>query len=55
METVPPEEEIFEEDEYQEGVEIVAPEDIVWEEDTNTLHDEGIINILLIGQDTRVE
>lgn len=55
VETVPPEEEIFEEDEYQEGVEIVAPEDIVWEEDTNTLHDEGIINILLIGQDTRVE
>ncbi len=55
IETVAPEDEFFEENEYQEGLEIKDPEDIQWAGDVNTLHAEGVTNILLIGQDTRVE
>jgi len=55
VETVPPKDEIFEEDEYQEGTQIVAPEDIIWDDDINTLHSDSVINILLVGQDTRTE
>ncbi|MBE6714187.1 MAG: LytR family transcriptional regulator [Ruminococcaceae bacterium] len=53
--TIPPEEESFETNDYVEGTIIVEPEDIIWEEDTNTLSSDKIQNILLIGQDTRIE
>ncbi len=52
---IDPSDESFETDEYKEGAEIVEPGDIDWADDVNTLKGEGIINILLIGQDTRSE
>ncbi len=55
VETVDPEDETFETDDYVEGVQIVEPEDINWAEDVNVLSKEGVTNILLIGQDTRSE
>lgn len=53
--TVPPEEEEFETNDYVEGTEIVEPEDIIWENDSDLLASDKVINILLIGQDTRTE
>lgn len=53
--TVPPEDESFETDEYNEDLEKVEPGDIDWAEDVNILSSEGVTNILLIGQDTRQE
>ncbi len=55
IDTIPPEEEFFDTDKYSEGVEIIEPDDVTWSDDVNTLSKEGIINILLIGQDTRQE
>jgi len=55
VETIPPEEEVFETDKYTEGTEIVQPGDITWSDDVNTLSKEGVTNILLVGQDTRQE
>ncbi len=55
VETVDPEDETFETDEYVEGVQVVEPEDINWADDVNVLSKEGVTNILLIGQDTRSE
>lgn len=58
VETVPKEEETFEIDESldldAEGIELVDPEDIAWDDvDIDVMRDKDIINILLIGQDRR--
>lgn len=52
---VDPDDESFETDEYKDGTEIVDPDDIGWADDINAISKEGIVNILLIGQDTRQE
>lgn len=52
--TVPAEEEFFETDAYDESLEIIEPEDIVWnEENIDGANDKDLINILLVGQDKR--
>lgn len=58
IETVPKEEETFEIDESldleAEGVEVIDPEDITWDNvDIDVMKDKDVINILLIGQDKR--
>lgn len=58
IETVPKEEETFEIDESldleAEGVEVIDPEDISWDNvDIDVMKDKDVINILLIGQDKR--
>jgi len=53
IETIAPEDETFETDPYKEGLEIVEPDDIIWDDDVNVYSSKDIQNILLIGQDTR--
>ncbi len=55
IETIAPEDETFETDPYKEGLEIVEPDDIIWDDDVNVYSSKDIQNILLIGQDTRTE
>lgn len=55
IDTVSPEDEYFETDEYVDGVQIADPDDIDWGEDVNVITKKGIVNVLLIGQDTRQE
>jgi len=55
VDTTPPSEESFETDEYVDGTEITDPGDIDWGDDVNVISKEGVINVLLIGQDTRQE
>lgn len=55
VDTVSPEDETFETDEYKDGTIIADPDDIDWGEDVNVISKKGIVNILLIGQDTRQE
>lgn len=59
---VAPEDESFETDDYKDGVEVVDPDDIIWPDDIEWEEDENIVmssadvtNILLIGQDTRID
>ena len=55
FDTISPENETFETDEYVDGIQIADPDDIDWGEDVNVITKKGIVNILLIGQDTRQE
>jgi len=44
-------EEYFEQDEMAQGLEEMAPEDVVWEERVLARHEENVINILLVGEE----
>lgn len=55
IETIAPEDESFETDPYTDGLQVVEPDDIIWDDDVNVYSSKDIQNILLIGQDTRTE
>lgn len=54
--TVPAEDEFFETDAYDESLEVIDPDDVLWEGNQfSNANDEQLINILLVGQDKREE
>ena len=55
VDKVDPGDEDFETDSNADGYDVVTPGDIDWDKDTNVMSKSGITNILLIGQDTRVQ
>ncbi len=50
---IPPEQEDFETDAYDPNLEVIDPDSVVWDNYGYQGNDEGLINILLVGQDRR--
>lgn len=53
FETISPEDEYFETDDNANGYDVVDPNSVQWPENTGSLGDGNVTNILLIGQDRR--